>query len=64
MTPVPPGLRCPKCGSADIAEILYQPVELTESLIEQIRARQIVLRPAPSDGARKQYYCHYCRYEW
>jgi hypothetical protein len=57
-------LRCPKCGSTDIAEILYQPVTLTESLIEQIRARTIVLREAPSNGMRKLYYCHYCRYEW
>lgn len=57
-------LRCPKCGSTDIAEILYQPVTLTESLIEQIRLRKIVLRPAPLNGLRKEYYCHYCKYEW
>lgn len=57
-------LRCPKCGSTDIAEILYQPVEMTDSLIAQIRARKIVVRPASSDGARMKYYCHYCRYEW
>ncbi|MCE5185365.1 MAG: hypothetical protein LLF76_04485 [Planctomycetaceae bacterium] len=57
-------LRCPKCGSTDIAEIIYQPVELTESLIEQIRTRRVVLRPAPAGAPRLKYYCYYCGYEW
>lgn len=61
---VPEGLRCPKCGSMDIAEILYGSPEMTAELIQKIQLRRVTVRPdRPAENA-PMYYCNYCQYEW
>lgn len=61
---IPDGLRCPKCGSMDIAEILYGPVEMTPELMQRIQLRRFQVRHEPAPANPPQYYCNYCKYEW
>jgi predicted RNA-binding Zn-ribbon protein involved in translation (DUF1610 family) len=64
MTPIPKNLRCPKCGSLDIAEILYGPVEMTADIIRMIQAKNVLIRNEPQKKFSPRYYCNYCGYEW
>ena len=57
-------LRCPKCGSEDLAEIMYQPVVMTEDLLRQIQAKKVLIRNEPKPNNPPRYYCYYCGYEW
>lgn len=57
-------LRCPKCGSTDIADIVYNPPAMTEELIGRIQAKKAVLRTGAQKETAPQYYCNYCGYEW
>ena len=61
---IPENLRCPKCGSVDIAEIIYQPVEMTEELMHQVQAKKVLIRNEPKPEKAPRYYCYYCGYEW
>ena len=61
---IPDNLRCPKCGSNDLAEILYQPVKMTEELLQQIQAKKVLIRNEPKPANPPRYYCYYCGYEW
>ena len=61
---IPRDLRCPKCGSKDIAEIIYGPVDMTAELIERIQFKKAVIRNDAHAGAHSTYYCNYCDYEW
>lgn len=57
-------LRCPKCGSTDIAEIVYDPPAMTEELLAQIQAKRAVIRVGAQKKHPPRYYCNYCGYEW
>jgi hypothetical protein len=61
---IPDGLRCPKCGSADIAEIIYGPVEMTDELLLQVQAKKVLIRNEHKPNNPPRYYCYYCGYEW
>lgn len=61
---IPDGLRCPKCGSMDIAEIIYGPVEMTDELMQRIQLRRVVVRNEPAPEHPPEFYCNYCQYEW
>lgn len=61
---IPENLRCPKCGSADLAEIVYQPVQMTEDLLRQVQEKKILIRNEPQPDNPPRYYCYYCGYEW
>jgi len=57
-------LRCPKCGSTDIAEIVYNPPTLTEELLSRIQAQKAIVRTGTRTDTAPRYYCNYCGYEW
>ena len=57
-------LRCPKCASKDIAEIIYGPVEMTDDLLRQVQAKTVLIRNEPKPKNPPRYYCYYCGYEW
>ncbi len=57
-------LRCPKCGSADLAEIVYQPVQMTEALLRLVQDKKVLIRNEPPPENPPRYYCYYCGYEW
>ena len=57
-------LRCPKCGSIDIAVIVYDPPVMTEELLNRIRAKKAVIRTGAQKTDAPLYYCNYCGYEW
>jgi predicted RNA-binding Zn-ribbon protein involved in translation (DUF1610 family) len=57
-------LRCPKCGSVDIANIVYAPSNITDELLSQIQAKKTVLRTEKRTDTAPRYYCNYCGYEW
>ena len=59
-----PNLRCPKCGSMDIADIVYDPLAMTEELLKRIQAKKVVIRPGAQKTGVPLYYCNYCGYEW
>ena len=61
---IPDGLRCPKCGSRDLAEIVYGPVEMTEDLLCRVQNKKVLLRNKPEPDNPPRYYCYHCRYEW
>ncbi|MHC5082931.1 MAG: hypothetical protein ACYTET_03200 [Planctomycetota bacterium] len=61
---IPKDLRCPKCGSKDIAEIIYGPAEMTGDLLARIQSKKAVIRNDTSSGPQKTWYCNYCDYEW
>ncbi|MCI0499287.1 MAG: hypothetical protein L0Y36_06375 [Planctomycetales bacterium] len=61
---IPENLRCPKCGSRDLAEILYPPVAMTEDLLHQIQAKKVLIRNESKPDTPPCYYCYYCGYEW
>ncbi len=61
---IPDGLRCPKCGSMDIAEIVYGPVEMTPELMQRVQLRRVQVRNELKPDNPPEYYCNYCRYEW
>ena len=61
---IPEDLRCPKCGSTDIAEIVYVPVEMTDELLQLVQAKKVLIRNEPAPENPHQYYCYYCGYEW
>ena len=61
---IPENLRCPKCGSSDLAEIFYQPVTLTEALLQRIQKKEVLLRDEPAPVNAPRYYCYHCGYEW
>jgi len=61
---IPDGLRCPKCGSGDLAEIIYGPVEMTDALLLQVQARKVLIRNGPAPESPPRYYCYHCGYEW
>ena len=61
---IPDNLRCPKCGSADLAEIIYQPVEMTDELLRLVQAKKVLIRNEPPPANAPRYYCYYCGYEW
>ena len=57
-------LRCPKCGSTDIAEIVYDPPEMTGALLARVQARRAIIRTDAGKNRRLRYHCNYCKYEW
>lgn len=57
-------LRCPKCGSTDIAEIVVDPPALTDALLARVQAKTAVLRTGAQSSPPVRYYCNYCKYEW
>jgi hypothetical protein len=61
---IPENLRCPKCGSGDLAEIVYQPEEMTEELLRRVQAREVLIRNEPPPENPCRYYCYHCGYEW
>ena len=61
---IPENLRCPKCGSTDIAEIIYGPVEMTDEFLLQVQAKKVLIRNEPPPENPPRYYCYYCGYEW
>jgi predicted RNA-binding Zn-ribbon protein involved in translation (DUF1610 family) len=61
---IPEKLRCPKCGSKDLAEIVYGPVEMTEDLLRRVQAKTVLIRNEPKPDTPHRYYCYYCGYEW
>ena len=61
---IPEKLRCPKCGSSDLAEIVYGPVEMTEELLRQVQAKIILIRNETPPENPPRYYCYHCGYEW
>ncbi|MDH4203374.1 MAG: hypothetical protein OEV87_10835 [Phycisphaerae bacterium] len=61
---IPETLRCPKCGSGDLAEIIYGPVEMTEKLLLQVQSKKVLIRSEPKPDNAPRYYCSYCGYEW
>ena len=61
---IPGDLRCPQCGSNDLAEIMYQPVQMTDDLLRRIQAKKVLIRSETKPDAPPRYYCFYCGYEW
>ena len=61
---IPKDLRCPKCASKDIAEIIYGPVEMTDELLQQVQAKKVLIRNELKPENPPRYYCYYCGYEW
>ncbi|MFZ9010627.1 MAG: hypothetical protein ACYTBY_11900 [Planctomycetota bacterium] len=61
---IPENLRCPKCASTDVAEIIYGPVEMTDELLQLVQAKKVLIRNEPAPENPPQYYCYYCGYEW
>jgi len=61
---IPEDLRCPKCGSADIAEIVYGPVEMTDNLLRRVQAKEVLIRNEVPPENPPRYYCYHCGYEW
>ena len=61
---IPENLRCPKCASTDVAEIIYGPVEMTDELLQLVQAKKVLIRNEPAPKNPPQYYCYYCGYEW
>ena len=61
---IPKNLRCPKCASTDIAEIVYGPVEMTDELLALVQSKKILIRNEPKPENPPCYYCYYCGYEW
>ncbi|MHC4289391.1 MAG: hypothetical protein ACYSOF_04255 [Planctomycetota bacterium] len=61
---IPENLRCPKCGSGDLAEIVYGPVEMTEDLLLKVQAKKVLIRNEPVPENPPRYYCFHCGYEW
>ena len=61
---IPENLRCPKCASTDVAEIIYGPVEMTDELLQLVQAKKVLIRNQPAPENPPQYYCYYCGYEW
>ena len=61
---IPQNLRCPKCASTDVAEIIYGPVEMTDELLQLVQAKKVLIRNEPAPENPPQYYCYYCGYEW
>jgi hypothetical protein len=61
---IPENLRCPKCASTDIAEIVYGPVEMTDELLRLVQAKKVLIRNEPKPENPPRYYCYYCGYEW
>jgi predicted RNA-binding Zn-ribbon protein involved in translation (DUF1610 family) len=57
-------LRCPKCGSTDIAEIVYNPSEMTDSLLRRVQAKNAVVHTGAQKHPAPRYYCNYCGFEW
>ncbi|NLK42702.1 MAG: hypothetical protein GX298_11715 [Planctomycetes bacterium] len=57
-------LRCPKCGSTDIAEIVYNPAAMDEELLRRVQAKRAVLRTGAQIKPAPRYHCNYCDYEW
>ena len=57
-------LRCPKCGSGDLAEIVYGPVDMTDDLLVLVQAKKILIRNEPPPKNPPKYYCFHCGYEW
>jgi len=48
----------------DIADIVYDPLAMTEELLKQIQAKKVVIRPGAQKTGVPLYYCNYCGYEW
>lgn len=61
---IPENLRCPKCGSNDLAEIVYQPAAMTEELLQRVQEKTVLIRNEPKPDKPCRYYCYYCGYEW
>ena len=61
---IPENLRCPKCASTDIAEIVYGPVEMTDELLQLVQAKKVLIRNESKPDNPPCYYCYYCGYEW
>ncbi|MHC5134881.1 MAG: hypothetical protein ACYSO0_00520 [Planctomycetota bacterium] len=61
---IPENLRCPKCASTDVAEIIYGPVEMADELLQLVQAKKVLIRNEPAPENPPQYYCYYCGYEW
>ena len=56
--------RCPKCGSTDIAEIVYDPPVLTEELLNRVREKKAVIRTGAQKKPAPGHYCNTCGYAW
>ena len=54
---IPETLRCPKCGSNDIAEIIYGPVEMTDELLRLVQSKKVLIRNEPKPENPPKYYC-------
>lgn len=61
---IPENLRCPKCGSQDLAEIVYQPAKMTQELLRNVQDKKVLIRNEPPPEHPPCYYCYYCGYEW
>ena len=61
---IPENIRCPKCASTDIAEIVYGPFEMTDELLQLVQAKKVLIRNEPKPENQPCYYCYYCGYEW
>lgn len=61
---IPGNLRCPKCGSGDLAEIVYQPVKMTDDLLRRVQDKKVLIRNEPRPDNAPRFYCYYCGYEW
>jgi len=61
---IPANLRCPKCGSEDLAEIVYQPTQMTEELLRLVQEKKVLIRNEPPPEKPPRYYCYHCGYEW
>ena len=57
-------MRCPKCGVEDIAEIVYEQVEMTAEVLQKIQAHKLIIRLNPEGDRQPKYHCNYCKYEW
>lgn len=57
-------LRCPKCGSTDIAQIIYDPPTLSDEILQKVQAKKAIIRLDAPSARRARYHCNYCQYEW
>lgn len=57
-------VRCPTCGSTDIADIVYNPPAMTDDLLIRIQAKKAVIRTGAHNPSAPHWHCNYCGYEW
>ncbi len=56
--------KCPRCGSARVASLLYAPADAGKRPQEELQARRAVLAERARTGNDPRWRCLQCRLEW